>query len=220
MTFLKKVENIAGTSNFDSNSAYTTYKDMISEFLTESARAVLDVLPDKVLIKDSIQISIEDNTGVDVTDKKIVKVNREGYGCVEMPLEEKAHLEAGSGSIKEPTRRSPVYYIEGQASTGGKLFIKPNPASNQKGTLDYSGYPSVAWNNSSITNFPDLAEYAVVIGSALRLLQHKMNLLIHDDEDIELAQVVQQELLNVSEMYKDEIMRLNGQMGKVTDGNK
>ena len=46
--------------------------------------------------------------------KKIVKVIRGGYGCVQMPLEEKAHLEADSGSIKEPTKRSPVYYIEGQ----------------------------------------------------------------------------------------------------------
>ena len=218
MTFKQQIENLTGKQVFDSYSETSAYNDMLSNFLKQSARAVLDVLPDEVLIKDSIQVLIMSSVGLDVTDKKIVKVNRAGYGCIEMPLEEKAHLQAGSGSIKEPTKRSPVYYIEGQASTGGKLFIKPNPTAGEKGAIDFNAYPSPNHFDDSITNFPDVAEYAVIVGASMRVLQHHINTLVHEDEDVELAQITQQELLNIQGMYKDEIARLNGQMG-ATDGN-
>ena len=218
MTFKQQIENLTGKQVFDSYSETSAYNDMLSNFLKQSARAVLDVLPDEVLIKDSIQVLIMSSVGLDVTDKKIVKVNRAGYGCIEMPLEEKAHLQAGSGSIKEPTKRSPVYYIEGQASTGGKLFIKPNPTAGEQGAIDFNAYPSPNHFDTSITNFPDVAEYAVIVGASMRVLQHHINTLVHEDEDVELAQITQQELLNIQGMYKDEIARLNGQMGAI-DGN-
>lgn len=218
MTFKEQIENLTGKQVFDSYSQTSAYNDMLSNFLKQSARAVLDVLPDKVLIKDSIQVLIENQQGLDITDKKIVKVNRAGYGCIEMPLEEKAHLQEGSGSIKEPTKRSPVYYIEGQSSTGGKLFIKPDPGTLEKGAIDFNAYPSPNHFDTSITNFPDVAEYAVIVGASMRVLQHHINTLVHEDEDVELAQITQQELLNIQGMYKDEIARLNGQMG-ATDGN-
>ena len=122
MTFKTQIENLTGTKAYSSTTETTYYNNMISNFLKQSARAVLDVLPDEVLVKDSIKTNISSDTGVTVTDKKVVKVTRDGYGCVQMPLEEKAHLQADSGSIKEPTKRSPVYYIEGQISTGGFLL--------------------------------------------------------------------------------------------------
>ena len=218
MTFKQQIENLTGKQVFDSYSETSAYNNMLSNFLKQSARAVLDVLPDKVLIKDSIQVLIENQHGLDITDKKIVKVNRAGYGCIEMPLEEKAHLQEGSGSIKEPTKRSPVYYIEGQSSTGGKLFIKPDPGTLEKGAIDFNAYPSPNHFDTSITNFPDVAEYAVIVGASMRVMQHHINTLVHEDEDVELAQITQQELLNIQGMYKDEIARLNGQMG-ATDGN-
>ena len=219
MTFKQQIENLTGKQVFDSYSETSAYNNMLSNFLKQSARAVLDVLPDKVLIKDSIQVLIENQHGLDITDKKIVKVNRAGYGCIEMPLEEKAHLQEGSGSIKEPTKRSPVYYIEGQSSTGGKLFIKPDPGTLEKGAIDFNAYPSPNHFDDSITNFPDVAEYAVIVGASMRVMQHHINTLVHEDEDVELAQITQQELLNIQGMYKDEIARLNGQMGAL-DGNK
>ncbi len=219
MTFKTQIENLTGKRAYSSNTDTTYYENMVSNFLKQSARAVLDTLPDEVLIKDSVKTSISNENGITVTDKKIVKVTRAGYGCIEMPLEEKAHLQAGSGSIKEPTKRSPIYYIEGQLDTGGFLFIKPDPIASEMGQVDYNSYPAPNHFDSSITNFPDIAEYAVVVGASMRLLQHHLNNLIHVDEDVELAQIVQQELLNLQGMYRDEIARLNGQMG-ATNGNE
>ena len=210
MTLLEKIENIAGTSTTTGSANITTYRKMINSFLKQSARAVLLALPDEVLIKDSIKITITGDGGLDVTDKKVLKVLRDGYGAVEMPLEMKKHMQAGSGSIYEPTKRSPIYYIEGQVATGGKLFIKPDPIGSFPGTVDYNSYPSPQWADTAIGNFPDTAEYAVVLGAGLRVLQHKMNEMIHADEDIELAHVAQQELLNIQTMYNEEIVRLGG----------
>lgn len=210
MTLLEKIENIAGPYESSGATNINAYRLMINSFLKQSARAVLLALPDEVLIKDSIKININDGTGIDVTDKKVLKVLRDGYGAVEMPLEMKRHMQSGSRSIYEPTLRSPIYYIEGQTATGGKLFIKPDPTTSQIGSVDYNSYPSPVWSNTGIGNFPDTAEYAVVLGAGLKLLQHKMNIMIHDDEDIELAHVAQQELLNIQTMYNEEIVRLGG----------
>jgi len=211
--FKTQIENIAGKTATVGATGQNAYNEMINNFLKQSARAVLNLMPDDVLIRDSIKTNITSDSGITVTDKKVVKVTRAGHGCIEMPLEEKAHLQANSGSIKEPTKRSPVYYIEGQITTGGFLFIKPDPTATEQGQLDFNLYPSPLYNEDSIDNFPDRAEYAVVIGSAIRLLQHKINKMIHEDEDIELTSVAQQELQTVTMMYQDEIARLNGSAG-------
>ena len=214
--FKTQIENLAGTTTVTGNANIDSYNDMLSNFLKQSARAVLDVLPDSVLIQDSIQATITSSAGLTVTDKKIVKVLRGNYGAIEVPLELKAQVQTGSGSLVQPSVRSPVYYIEGQTSTGGSLFIKPDPTNTDATTIGYvhyNNYPAPLWSDTSITNFPDLAEYAVVIGSAMRLLQHKVNKMIHEEEDIELASVAQQEMAMISGLYKDEIARLNGQLG-------
>ena len=196
---------------------------MINNFLKQSARAVLDVLPDEVLIRDSIQATVSNANGLDVTDKKIVKVLRGNYGAIEVPLELKAQVQTASGSLMQPSSRSPVYYIEGQTSTGGKLFVKPDPTaldSSTKAYVHYNVFPTPLWSDTSIPNFPDLAEYAVLIGSAMRLLQHKINKMIHEEEDIELASVAQQEIAIIQALYQDEISRLNGQVGSMAQPAK
>ena len=58
MTFKTQIENLTGTKAYSSTTETTYYNNMISNFLKQSARAVLDVLPDEVLVKDSIQIEI------------------------------------------------------------------------------------------------------------------------------------------------------------------
>jgi len=214
--FKTQIENLVGTEAVTSYASVVSYNEMLNNFLKQSARAVLDILPDGVLIRDSIKTTLTDATGLDITDKKIVKVLRGNYGAIEVPLELKAQVQASSGSLMEPAIRTPVYYIEGQDSSGGKLFIKPDPESTDattKGYVHHNSFPIPLWADSSISNFPDLAEYAVIIGASLRVLQHKINKMIHEEEDIELASVAQQEMAIIQSMYQDEVSRLNGQLG-------
>lgn len=214
--FKTQIENLTGVKSVTTNAGISSYNAMLNNFLKQSARAVLDAMPDDVLIRDSIKADLTDATGLDITDKKIVKVLRGNYGAIEIPLELKAQVQASSGSLMEPAVRTPVYYIEGQSATGGKLFIKPDPQSTDastKGYVHYNEFPAPLWSHTSISNFPDLAEYAVVIGASMRVLQHKVNKMIHEEEDIELASVAQQEMAMIQTMYQDEISRLNGQLG-------
>mgnify|MGYP003133740941 CR=1 FL=1 len=206
--FQTQIENIAGETSTSTQSDLTDYQNMLNDFLKQSARALLDTLPNDVLERDAVQKEVANDSGFDVTDVKLIKVNRNGYGCIQVPLEFKARMEPDSKSIYEPTKKSPIYYIEGQSSSGAKLFVKPAPTNSEKATIDVNQYPAPLYTDSAITNFPDRAEYSVVIGAALRLLQHKINKLVHSDEDVELAQVAQQDLAMVKGMYTEELMRL------------
>jgi hypothetical protein len=220
-TFQTQIEAVVGTPNTSGQSELTQYLTNLSDFLKQSAMAVIDVLPDGALMQDSIYTTINNASGLGTADKKILLVSRNGFGCVEVPLQLKAYMEASSGSIYEPTKRTPVYYIEGKVSAGGDLFVKPNPTGSETARVYHIGYPSPLYSDSSIANFPDTAEYAVVLGASIRVLQSKVNDLIHEDEDGEMAQVATQELGTLLQMYNDKITRLGGQptMG-VKDGAK
>lgn len=219
--FQTQIEDIVGQPALVSASQLSAYQSKINDFLRQSAMAVIDVLPDGALMEDSIYTTINNATGLSTTDKKILLVLRNGFGCVEAPLQLKAYMEASSGSIYEPTKRTPVYYIEGKTSAGGDLFVKPNPTGSETARVYHISYPSPKYSDTSITNFPDTAEYAVVLGASIRLLQSKINDFIHEDEDAELAQLANVELANLLQMYNDKITRLGGQptMG-VNDGSK
>jgi hypothetical protein len=209
--FRVQIENLAGKSSFNSAQEETDYTAMLDNFLLQSARNVLDVLDDSYINQNNIVVSITDSSGYNVTNLKISKVLRNGVGCVEVPLEMESKLELNSKSIYEPTKNSPVYYIKGQTATGAKIFIKPTPTNSEPGEIFFLSIPSSVPNTgSTISNFPDQAEYAVVLGSAVRLLQHKLNNLLHEDEDVELAQVVQQEMAILNQMYMVELNQLNG----------
>jgi len=219
--FQTQIEAVVGKPRLVGSGQLTEYQNELNDFLKQSAMAVIDVLPAGALMQDSIYSIVNDANGASVTDKKVLAVLRNGYGCVETPLQLKAYMESSSGSIYEPTKRTPVYYMEGQTSGGGKLFIKPNPTSSEVARVYHIAYPSPLYSDSLITNFPDTAEYAVVLGASIRVLQSRINDLVHKDEDPELAQIATQELGTLLQMYNDKITRLGGQptMG-VKDGAK
>ena len=217
MTFQLQIENIVGRPALDGTSEINAYKLQLNTYLKQSARTIVDILPDDVLVKDCIVTNITGSGGVDVTDKKIVKVLRNDFGCVEMPLEFKSYAQANSSSIYEPTKRAPVYYIEGQTTVGGALFIKPDPVSTEKGQLYATTYPEPKFSDIAIGNFPDTAEYAVILGASVKLLQYRVNKYLHEDEDIELAQSGTQELNTILGMYNQELQRLGVQVARGED---
>ena len=77
-------------------------------------------------------------------------------------------------------------------------------------TVDYIGYPSLDASNTDISGFPDTAEYAVVLGSAIKVAQVLLGELIHTDEDLELASAMQLEIASLQALYTAEMQRLIG----------
>ena len=211
--FRVQIENLAGKSTFNTATEESDYTTMLDNFLLQSARNVIDVLDESYTSKSAIIAEVADGDGNDCKNKKVIKVLRNNVGCVEVPLEMKSKVATASTSIYAPSSASPVYYIEGQSADdgGAKLFIKPNPSAQEKGQIYYLGIPgSISNTASDITNFPDEAEYSVILGSSVRLIQHKLNKLLHEDEDVELAQVVQGEMQLLNQMYMVELSQLNG----------
>lgn len=209
-TYRTQIENLAGISSFNTNAEETIYLDMLDNFLKQSSRMVLDVLSDEYLSKDSIVINVNSSNGIVINTKKISKVLRQNVGCIPIPLEAKDKVEANSTSIYAPTNRSPVYYIEGQTSGGAKLFIRPACDASNTGKIFYNELPAPLHTDTAIINFPDEAEYAVIIGAAVKVLQHRLNKALHDDEDVELANVMQGEMQMVNSIFMNELSRLSG----------
>tara|TARA_B110000467_G_scaffold159590_1_gene177468 strand:- start:1565 stop:2389 length:825 start_codon:yes stop_codon:yes gene_type:complete len=58
--------------------------------------------------------------------------------------------------------------------------------------------------------FPDTAEYAVVLGSAIKVAQVLLGEIIHTSEDIELASAMQLEAASLQSLYTTEMQRLIG----------
>ena len=72
-------------------------------------------------------------------------------------------------------------------------------------------YPTIdADVDSAIANFPDTAEYAVVLGAATKVLQNVLSNHIHVDEDSELASTMQLEIGNLQGLYQHEISKFAG----------
>jgi hypothetical protein len=186
---------------------------MLSNFLKQSSRMVLDVLSEEYLNKNTTKYEVTSNAGQAIKNDKILKVLRNNVGCIQVPLEAKDKVLSSSTSIYAPTLRSPVYFIEGT-----KIFIKPDPTGTQKGEIYYNPLPSPVHTETAIDNFPDEAEYAVVIGAAVKVLQYRLNKALHEDEDIELANVMQGEMKMLNNMFMTELTRLNGSMMNVDQG--
>jgi len=158
-TFKEKVEDIVGVTVSDTTA--------LSDYLTASAREVSDILPDEILLYNSTLV--ESTSTIDVSNKKVFAVSRNGRSTVEIPLGMSAQA-SDSESIHYATTNSPMHYFRGSL-----LTILPAPTSSQKGELLGFSYPAVAHGDDDITSFPNSAEYAVAIGASCSVLMNLMS---------------------------------------------
>jgi hypothetical protein len=58
--------------------------------------------------------------------------------------------------------------------------------------------------------FPRSLDYAMILLTAVKVAQHILSRLIHDDEDVELANTMQLEITSLQGMYQEEMKRIIG----------
>ena len=162
--FKTQVEDIVGASITDVSA--------IADFLTASAREVADILPDRALMLNAlVNEDTTDGNGYTASNQKIFYVSRNGRVSTEVPYGLSAQIAVSSGSIHESTVRTPFHYYKGQY-----LYIHPAPTSSEKGQVFSFTYPTFASTtgsgldilDSDIPNFPNNAEFAVVLGGACK----------------------------------------------------
>ena len=76
----------------------------------------------------------------------------------------------------------PVYCIESNSDGNSTLFVKPTPTEVQPAKVVHVSYPQVNIASSVIGNFPDEAEYLVVLYASSKALQRLMNNLVANSD--------------------------------------
>lgn len=195
MTFIEQVEDLIG----DQASGLDT---AILQYLTASAREVQSVLPPRLKMRYGSETAINNGNGLDIADKEAVNIERDGRGVSEIALGNKADA-VDSNSLHFATARTPIYYMQGTT-----LIIKPDPSGTEVARLYTLSYPTVGSTDTTITNMPSTAYYAVVLGAAVKFLQNVLNTQVQTDEDVELAQGTTLQIQSLTPLYTQELQRL------------
>ena len=84
------------------------------------------------------------------------------------------------------TASDPVFWVSANSSGNPTLFVKPLPTANQLAYVNHIAYPTIDnGTDNSIDNFPDEAEYLVVLYAAMKqLLQYQSTMSSSWNSDI------------------------------------
>jgi len=188
----------------------TTENDALSDWLTAGARSVLNSLPLNKLERIASNENFTNN--IDVEGKKILAVVRKDNNhaskiytpCRKLPpsmmgrVNDTNYMEAASES-------DPAYIIQNDVLN---TYPASNSSSDSRVVFVNSSITS-AHGDNSISNFPDEAEYAVVLFAARQALERKISD-ANVDEDIELVGALNAQYQIIDAQYKEQIQTLQG----------
>ena len=182
-TFKNQVDALTGFAG--------TEDDALSDWLTSGAKEIINILPQKLKEKCMTATGVGTDSVVDLDGLgEILYVTRKnadsGYytECRKIPSSQGGSATDSTDLVNYATATDPVYWIDGDTSGAATLYVKPTPTANQTAILHHIGYPSVAHGDgaSGIANFPDEAEYLIVLYAAVKATER----LMLDEEDQEV----------------------------------
>ena len=158
----------------------TTEVDALSDWLTAGAREVFAVLPPKMKEKcisltelNASTNSLEDLDGygevISVT-RKHADTSGIYYTCRKIPTWAHGKATDSSDMMYYGTVKDPVYYIYSNS-----LRVAPTTTDAQPAQIHHYVTPTVLHGAALIVDFPDEAEYLVVLYASCKALQRKMN---------------------------------------------
>ena len=171
-TFKTQIEDLIGSVGDDA---------ALTQFLTDGVKEITNILPPELKIECATITSLTSSTPMDLdATGQIFHVTREnadsGYhiGCRQVnPI--LAGSADDSTSIHFVTATAPIYWIESDTGGDPKLFVKPTPTANQPARVHHVSFPTVDVSAvSAIVNFPDEAEYLVVLYTAIKVAESAM----------------------------------------------
>ena len=178
-TFEAQVEGLTSLS-IDGSSSPTQTE--LTQFLTDGAKEIITALPiaKKVLYSTSNTLN-NSTTTLTLGGSEVLGVVKNN-GTIDYPCRRVPSTMSGkaqdSSEMTFGTATDPVWWVANNV-----LNIFPTPTSDGA-TVQTLAYPSVAYGDSSITKFPDEAEYLVPLYAAIKTLQNTMgNFLSNDNID-------------------------------------
>jgi hypothetical protein len=179
-TFEAQVEALTSLS-IDGSSAPTQAE--LTQFLTDGAAEVINSMPPRLKLlcatEDTFTSTAVGSEAETLDSSSVLSVTRND-GTIDQPCREIPAVLRGKASDSDDmiaaTATDPVYYIY-----NGKLNALP-----ASGTCKYLevNNPTVAFGDTSISNFPDEYEYLVPLYGAIKSLTNKINSLIKADLSI------------------------------------
>jgi len=150
MSFQTDVEDLVGSQS--DTAALTVW-------LTDGGRMVVDYLANKKSDKLEIYATTKTDagSGIAITSGRPISAHKSNYRARRIHVDTKAQA-ADSGSIYYAVATDPVWYID---QTRG--YVLPSG-----GTIRWVGYPTVAYSDSSISNFPPEGYEAVIYHAAIQ----------------------------------------------------
>ena len=169
-TFEAQVEGLTSLS-IDGSSAPTQTE--LTQFLTDGAKEILNALPlsKKELYSTSSELN-SSSTNLTVGGSEIFSVTRDD-GTINQPCRlippNMSGRASDSDDMNAASATDPVYYI-----TNNILSVIPEPSNSNNAHVQILAYPAVAYGDSSVTKFPDEAEYLISLYASVRSLQNKL----------------------------------------------
>ena len=163
-TFEAQVEALTSL-DIDGSSAPT--QDELTQFLTDGAKEIINNLPSSLLSLCASSNTFTSGSAETLVTGKILNVFRNdgdiSQPCRRVPASQKGRV-SDPDDMSYATITDPVFFIDNNT-----LDVLP-----AGGSCSYSAvaYPSVAYNASSITAFPNEAEHLVVLYGAIKSLQN------------------------------------------------
>ena len=164
-TFEAQVEGLTSLS-IDGSSAPTQTE--LTQFLTDGAKEILTALPTGKKMMYSTSSALDNSTTyLTLGGSEVLGVMRDD-GTINQPCRRVSSSMSGraqdSADMSYGTTTDPVNNI---------LSIFPEPSSTGA-TVQTLAYPAVAYGDSSITKFPDEAEYLVPIYASIKAIQNAL----------------------------------------------
>ena len=179
--FDAQIQALAGTAN----------NTEMNDWAADGAKEIINILPPDLKAKcTTFTLLNASSTTLDLDAiGEIMHVTREnadsGYyaPCRKIPAMYGDMSNDSGNMMYYATATDPVYWIESDTGGDPKLFVKPTPTANQPARVHHVAFPSVNVSDvSAIVNFPNEAEYLVVLYAAIKAAQS----LLASEEDIEL----------------------------------
>jgi len=168
-TFEAQVEGLTSLS-IDGSSAPTQTE--LTQFLTDGAKEILTVLPKNKKAMYTTSSALDNSTTyLTLGGSEVLGVMRDD-GTINQPCRRIASTLSGraqdSAEMIYGTSTDPVWWV-----VNNILSIFPEPGSSGA-TVQTLAYPAVAYGDSSITKFPDEAEYLVPIYASIKAIQNAL----------------------------------------------
>ena len=185
-----------GSGVVDGIATGETFQVHAAQWLTDGAKQVISQLPSKLKEKCMTETTITNSPSylADLDDiGEILHVTRlsADSGGYRVPCRKVASMYGemtgdSTNIMYHASATDPAYWIT-SSSDAVILNVNPTPTANQTGIVYHIAYPTVAYNATSIANFPDEAEHLVVLYAAIKATEYMM--LSEEDQEVYAPQL-------------------------------